>query len=296
MSHTLDVSIVIVNWNVKDILHRCLESLYQYTHSITFEIFVIDNASSDGSVDMIRKNFPYVQLIANTENAGFGKAQNQGIQQARGKYICIFNPDTAITDNVFKKMFDWMENPEHTKVVLLGPKLMYPDGRPQPSIKRFPTAVSQMIILLKCHHVFGWFGPVRRYLAKDFDYNIEQPVDQMMGACIFARASALHALKGFDEDFWIWFEYVDLCKRSKASGWENWYTPLISIIHHEGKSFGQIFSPTKQRYFNASLKVYARKYYNAPSQIILAFLAPVSLFLSYIVSWLHIKPRPQSRV
>lgn len=296
MSQNTDVSVVIVNWNVKDILRRCLQSLYRHTHDLNLEVFVIDNASSDGSVDMIRDEFPQVKLIANTQNAGFGRAQNQGIRQASGKYICIFNPDTAIADNVFRKMYDWMEWPEHAKVGLLGPKLLYADGRLQPNIKRFPSAISQMIILLKCHHILGWFGPVARYLAKDFDYAKEQSVDQMMGACIFARSEALHALNGFDEDFWIWFEDVDLCKRSQEHGWENWYTPTISIMHHEGKSFGQILSPKKQRYFNTSLKVYARKYFNVPSRIIISILIPVSLFLSYIVSWLHIKPRPQSRV
>lgn len=294
---SVDISIVIVNWKVKDLLKRCLESIHQHTKGVSFEIFVIDNNSQDGSVEMLRKDFPDVRVIASSVNLGFSKGQNKGILPSQGKYVLILNPDTYFQEDSLTKMYAWMEGPEHARVGFLGPRLVYADGRLQPSIKHFPTLLSQVIILLKLHHVSSWFPPVRHYLWKDFDYTKEQPVEQIMGAAIFARGDVLRdVLKGFDEDFWLWFEDIDICQRMLQAGYENWYSPVTTIFHEEGKSFGQVMAPRKQKIFNNGLKVYAGKYFGMGGSLLITFLHPVSMLLSYVVSWLHIRPRPQSHV
>ena len=297
MPQTPDVSVVIVNWKVKDLVARCVASLLEHTRHLPLEIFVVDNDSGDGSVEALRAVFPEIHVIANAQNLGFGKAQNIGIRRSQGKYVCILNPDTEFSEDSMQKMYDWMENPSHQKIGFLGPRLTYPDGRLQPSLKGFPDTFSQVLVLLQLHHFFPHASSVRRFLAKDVDYPRQQPVEQIMGAVMFARGDILrHQLHGFDEDFWIWFEDVDICKRMLALGYENWYAPVTSVIHHEGKSFGQVLAPHKQRFFNTSLRIYARKHLGLPAYIIFTVLHPVSMLLSYLVALFHIQPRPQSRV
>ncbi|OGY81704.1 MAG: hypothetical protein A3F54_01425 [Candidatus Kerfeldbacteria bacterium RIFCSPHIGHO2_12_FULL_48_17] len=293
----IDVTVVIVNWKVKDFLRRCLVSLYEQTKRLALEVIVVDNDSQDGSVEMIQKEFPQVDLIARKDNLGFGRGQNIGIRKSRGKYVFILNPDTQFIEDTLQVLYDWMEKPEHAKVGFIGPRLVYANKKIQPSVKNFPTLSSQVVILLKLHHIFSGIGSVRHYLAKDFDYTKEQPTDQLMGAAIFARGDVLRdTLHGFDEDFWLWFEDVDICKRMKEAGYAIWYTPATTLLHEEGKSFGQMVSPKKQKVFNTSLKVYARKHWGRPAAFVIALLHPISMLLSHVVAWLHIKPRSQSKV
>lgn len=277
----MDVSIVIVNWKVKELLRRCLASVYRETKGVSFETFVVDNASADGSVEMVLKEFPDATVIANNRNMGFAAGNNPAIMQAQGDFILLLNPDTELKNDAVAAMAGYMRR--HPQVGILGPRLVGEDGRLQPSVRRFPTLASQTLIMLKLHHVLRRAGALRRYFADDFDYGREAAVDQVMGAAFMIRKSLIADLGGLDERFYIWFEEVDYCKRAKDAGFQVWYAPVATVVHHGGESFSQAFGPVKQRYFNDSLRKYFAKHRGPWAAAVIAVLDPVSMALAWLV-------------
>ncbi len=282
----MNLSIIIVNWKVKDLLRKCLASIYEHTSGITFEVFVVDNDSHDGIEVMVLQEFPQVTLIVNNRNVGFAKANNQAIEQSSGEFVLLLNPDTELKDNAFTKMIEVMK--AHPKVGVCGAKLLNSDGSLQPSVRRFPTFCSQLLIALKLHHAFKNVKVIKRYLALDFDYSKEQTVEQVMGAVFMIRYEMLHDIGGLDEDYFIWFEEVDYCKRAHNAGYEILYTSQAEVIHHGSESFVQAFGPQKQRLYNASMRTYMRKHHGLLPWLGLMLLHPVSMTLAWGV---HIMKR-----
>lgn len=276
----MDLSIIIVNWRVRELVRRLLASILTHTSDITFEVFLIDNDSGDGTPEIIHAEFPQVQVIANTQNLGFAKACNQGISQSRGEFVLLLNPDTELFDNALAKLVTWMRS--RREVGILGGKLLYPDRRLQPGVRRFPTFASQALIILKLHHLFPKLAPLRSYFARDFDYDREQEVDQVMGALFCIQREVIEKIGLLDEAFFIWFEEVDYCKRAKAAGFKVVYTPAVSVIHHGGQSFAQVFSLKKQQMFNRSLQTYMHKHHGFWPWLGISILSPVSLALAWV--------------
>lgn len=256
----MDLSIIIVSWNVADLLKKCLDSIYKYTQGISFEIFVIDNASSDNSVAMIQENFPKIKFIINQENKGFAAANNQGASQAQGRYILLLNPDTELKEDSLSKVARFMD--KQPKCGIAGCHLENPDGAHQDSVRRFPSFWDQILILLKAHHIFPRLAIFRRYLYVDFDYSREQKVEQVMGAFFMIRREMIEQIGLLDEKFFIWFEEVDFCLRAQKAGWLVYYTPITSVIHHFGQSFKQKRTLDKQKIWTASLSCYFKKYHS----------------------------------
>ena len=177
------VSIVIVNWNTRDLTVACVESIKRTKGSLPVEAIVIDNDSSDGSEQALKEAFAndaWVKVIQAGENLGFGKGQNQGIKRARGEYVFILNPDTELEETTLQTLTAFMD--ANDDVAVAAPKLVNPDGSLQESVRRFPTAHDQSLILLKVPHFIKKLGPIERYLATDFDYDVEQEAEQPMGA------------------------------------------------------------------------------------------------------------------
>ncbi len=254
----MDISVVIVNWNVKELLQKCLESVFQYQHSYRVEVIVIDNASSDDSVEMIRGKFPQVQLIENEKNIGFAAANNQGIKMAKGRYIFALNPDTEIKENTFQVLIQTAT--EYPKAGMIGCKLLNPDNSTQNSVRRDPTTKALWQIALKIPKLIGNTNAIKNYLATDFNYQMEQEVEQIMGACMFIKKEMLNEIGLFDESFFIWFEEVDLCKRARNAGWNIIYTPKTHIVHYGGESFKQELTLKKQKMFFKSALIYLKKH------------------------------------
>lgn len=279
----MDVSIVIVNWKVKDLLRRCLESVYRETKGVSFEVLVADNDSHDGSVEMLLKDFPQVTLFANNRNLGFAAGNNPAMAQAQGDFVLLLNPDTELKDDAISAMVGWMRKNPHAAI--MGPRLEGGDGRLQPSVRAFPTLASQSLIMLKLHHVLRGAGPLRRYFADGFDYAKAAPVDQVMGAAFLIRKELMHEIGLLDERFFIWFEEVDYCKRAKDAGFQVWYAPAATVVHRGGESFAQAFGPTKQRYFNDSLGKYMMKHHGFAAGLAVILLDPLSMLLSWMVQW-----------
>jgi len=275
----MDLSIITVNWKVKDLLEKCLRSVYEQTKDISFEVFVVDNDSRDGSVEMVREKFPQVLLTASKDNLGFAKGNNVAAKDAKGRYILLLNPDTEILDNAIGKMVKFMDN--HPGCGIAGCKLLNPDLTLQPSVRRFPTFLSQALILLKLHHLFPHSAPMRHYLAEDFDYTKTQPADQVMGAFFMIRKKVIEKIGLLDEKFWIWFEEVDYCKRTKEAGFKILYTPEAKIIHYYGQSFKQVYNVKKQKDFNKSLTYYFKKHQPLWQRILIGILKPISIALAW---------------
>lgn len=277
----MDLSIIIVSWNTRDLLHACVQSIYNKTRGVTFEIFVIDNASQDGSVEMMRENFAAVKTIANTTNRGFAAANNQGIKLASGRYIVLLNPDTKLLEDSFCTMVSFMD--AHAQCGIGGCRLLNPDGTEQASVRRFPTLLDQMIILLKLHHLFHGFSRMRAYLCGDFDYTRTQSVDQVMGACFMARDDVFKRVGLLDEGFFNWFEEVDFCKRTKMHGYDVYYISTTSLVHHFGQSFNQLMPVSKQRMWNRSLRHYFYKHHSKIVWLIVSFISWLSVGISYLI-------------
>ncbi len=290
----MKVSIIIVSWNVRDLLKKCLESIFKYTKEIDFEVFVVDNLSGDGTIDMIQKKFPQVKLIANNYNAGFAKANNQPLVNGVGEEVLFMNPDMEFNENTIRIMHDFMT--EHPDTDIATCMLEYADTERQNNIKRLPTFWSQFLILLKLHHFLSFLPTLRRYLAKDLDYTKEQQVYNIMGAFVYARTKKFQELGSWNEKYWLWWEDVDLCKTAKNKGVKIMYTPKTKVIHHEGKSFEQVATPAKQWRFIKGMLRYFSIHHTIYEVLLLALIVPISMGLAYLSTVLNIKPRPQSKV
>lgn len=211
------VSIIIVSYNTSDLLSACLKSLERELANSRLtgqaEIFVVDNNSRDGSSDMVKTEFPQVCLIQNTENLGFGRANNRAIERAKGDYLFFLNPDAEICQGATAVMLDFMKkNPD---IGLAGTALIFPDGSPQPSVeKTYPGA---------------------RYAAADLQ-NLPGDIAWVMGASMIARAGLIKRIGGFDERFFLYGEDIDLCLSVRKDGFAVGYIPDAVIIHHEGQS------------------------------------------------------------
>ncbi len=252
-----DLSIVIVNWNVCDLLRDCLLSISApnaRSADLSVETIVVDNASTDGSVEMVRRTFPQVTLIANDDNPGFTGGNNRGIAASRGRYILLLNPDTKVLGDALALMVAYMN--AHPAVGALGPTLLNPDGSVQSSRRRFPTPATAF---LESTSLQSWFP--RHRLLRDY-YVLDKPddaiaqVDWVTGACLLARRAALEQVGLLDDGYFMYSEELDWCRRAKAAGWQIVYYPAAQVIHHGGQSSEQVkafqiirFNRSKIRYF-----------------------------------------------
>ncbi len=265
----VDLSIIIVNWNVCDLLRRCLRSILD-TRCSMLEVIVVDNASTDGSVEMVRTEFPGVHLIANADNRGFPAANNQGIAVARGRYVFLLNPDTEVLDDALATMVAFTD--AHPDVGVVGPQLLNPDGGVQSSRRRFPT-------LLTAFFESTWLRPypprsplqggscpyaprglLERYYVLDRPDDATQDVDWVDGAALMARQEAIQQVGVMDEGFFMYSEELDWCRRFREAGWRVVYLPEARIIHHRGKSSEQVVA-AKHIHFQTSKVRYFRKYH-----------------------------------
>jgi GT2 family glycosyltransferase len=237
----MELSICIVNWNVSALLRDCLKSIYQNTKDIKFEVIVVDNYSKDDSVEMVKREFPQVELIENKENAGFTKANNQAINLSKGKMVMLLNPDTELIGNTMKQMMDFMDN--HPDCGVLGPKLLNTDGTLQRSCKTFPTLASTVHNALFLDSLFPSSKRFGKHFMTWWDFDEIMEVEQPMGSALLIRREVLDSVGLFDQNIFIWFDEVDLLYRIKEAGWKIFFTPFAQIKHHLSKSFKQWKSP-----------------------------------------------------
>ncbi len=279
----MKLSIIIVNWNVKPLLQNCLESIFCYLKDFEAEIIVVDNGSQDGSREYLRnieKKRNNIKIILNNENFGFARANNQALEQARGKIILFLNPDTEIREESLQKAIKFMENNHDCGA--LGCQLIGLDGKTQPSVRNFPTILSQAMIFLKLQYLFPKIIWLKEYFQINFNYEKIGEVNQIAGTFIMTKREVIDQVGGFDESFHLWFEDVDFCYRVKKAGWKVIYIPESKILHYGGQSFWQLMSWQRQKIYNHSALIYFKKHSSIKFYWPLILLSFVSLFLAFL--------------
>ena len=232
----MKLSIVIVSYNVKDYLRQCLRSIYRSDlNDDSFEVIIIDNDSHDGTVEDLSKDFKEVKFKKNNKNYGFSKAVNMGINMAKGKFICILNPDIIIQENTFSSLIKFYE--EKDNIGCVGPKILNSDGSIQHSCKRsFPTPLNAISRLLGLDKLFPKSKIFGKYNLTYLDINKIHKVDSISGAFMLFHKKIINKIGLFDEDFFMFGEDIDFCHRIKDSGYDNYYNPKTEIIHYKGES------------------------------------------------------------
>ncbi|MCK4419552.1 glycosyltransferase family 2 protein [Candidatus Aerophobetes bacterium] len=268
----VDLAILIVSYNTRELLKSCLSSVYQKTRGIKFEVIVVDNGSSDNSVKMIRKEFPQVKLIENRENLGFARANNQAIKQSRARYFLLFNPDTSFKDNSPHEMIKFMDN--HPQVGILGCKILNTDGTIQPSNASFPNLFTEFLRAFQLKKLIPgvrargkigekWSGilgsTLKEYLRVYWDSETIREVDWVTGACLLARRKAIEEVGLLDENFFMYYEDADWCYRMRKKDWKTYYFPFFEVVHYVGKSDSR-FSPRTFIERHKSMYYYFRKH------------------------------------
>lgn len=268
-----DLSIIIVSWNVKDRLLSCLQSVFANIGNLSVEVFVVDNDSKDGTAEMIKEKFPQVKLIANTDNRGFAKANNQGLKLAQGQYLLLLNPDMQVLHNTLDGMVKFMV--EHAGVGIVGCHLMGDEDKTVYSVRRFPGVLDQAMLILKIPHIFP--NVMKNYLMPDFDYSQESEVDSVRGSFFMIRREVYQLLGGLDERYFVWFEEVDYCRAAKRAGFKVMYNPGVKAIDHVGQSFLQLKNLDRQEKFIDSMLKYFYKWEARWKYYVLKTLRPVGL-------------------
>lgn len=284
-----DLSIIILSWNVRELLRACLASVIEDrglgigdqgsgggdqagrgntlttdTCPLTTEVIVLDNASTDGSAEMVATEFPEVRLIRNPKNLGYARANNIGIAASAGRYVLLLNSDTVVPPGAFEGLVAFMET--HPGCGACSPRLLQPDGRPQP-------------YAFGCDPTPGYL--LRRGLARALfrrplhDWAVAEPIqaDWVSGACLLVRRAAIEQVGGLDETMFMYFEDNDWCRRMRLAGWQVWYVPTVAITHIGGAGLRQ--NPRARAAYYQSLTYFYRKHYGWGSSLALKVLLPI---------------------
>ena len=230
-----DLSIIIVNYNTKQLTLNCLESVYQSITDYQYEVILLDNASRDDIVDVVRNTYPQVRLIANTVNLGFSKANNQGMHITDGRYVLLLNSDTVVETDTLDIMLRFMD--EHPTVGASGCKVVLPDGSLDKACRRgFPTPSATFFYVSKLSKFFPKNPRINAYHREDLDPNEAYPIDCLVGAFMMVRREAIDQVGVLDERFFMYFEDTDWCYRLQEAGWINYYYPKTTILHYKRAS------------------------------------------------------------
>lgn len=254
----MDLSIIIVNWNTRDYLRGCLRSIAANPPACDYEVIVVDNASGDGSADMVRESFPDVRLIANETNERYAEGNNIGMRESTGDYVLLLNPDTVVKPNSLGTLLAFGK--AHPEAAAVGCKLVGPDGVVQKSVRSFPDPRSVLFEYARISKAFPESEVFGRYRMTYFRYDAVAEVDQPMGSCLLLSRKAIDEVGMFDQQFPIFFNEVDWCYRAKRQGWKIFFTPDAEVIHYGGAGTRQM-KPEMIRESHRSLRRFYRKYY-----------------------------------
>jgi GT2 family glycosyltransferase len=236
----MDVSVIVVNWNTRDILRDCLKTVYEQTRGIRFEIVVIDNASSDGSADMVRTEFPQVALIANEDNRGFAAANNQGMAVAQGRYVLLLNSDTLVLDGAIQETVAFAD--AHPEAAVVGCRVLNRDRSLQPTCFLYPSVLNLFLAATYLSKLF----PRSRFFGRErmtwWDRDDVREVDVVTGCFMLVRREAIAQVGVMDDGFFMYGEETDWCYRFRRAGWKLLFTPVGEIIHLGGQSSKRVRS------------------------------------------------------
>jgi len=285
----MSLSIIIVNWNTRDLLAQCLSSVFANPPAAEFTVWVVDNASDDGSPQMVKERFPQIRLIQNQENAGFARANNQAIRQSEGRYVLLLNSDTEVELGALTTLVDFLE--QHPEVGAVGPHTLNPDGTLQTSCYPAPTLSRE---LWRLFHLDALY-PYGVYRMNDWDLGKPREVDVLLGACLLVRHAVLDQVGLLDEEYFMYSEEVDFCYRIQRAGWKLQWVPQVQIIHYGGQSTQQVAAEMFLQLYQGKLR-YFRKHYGwwaAQTYKLLLLAAAVARLLLSPLAWLQRSPKRQ---
>lgn len=267
----MDLSIIIVSYNTRDLLQQALNSIYGNEINYKYEVFVVDNISPDGSADMVRKEFPQVKLISNEDNVGYARANNQAIRDAKGEYILLLNPDTVVLPGSLDKLVDYLK--QHRDVGALGPKIVLPDGSLDKACKRgFPTPLNSLFKTVGLDKFFPKSKLFGGYNLTYLDEDEVHLVDSLVGACMLVPREVIERVGMLDEQFFMYGEDIDWCYRIKNAGWKVCYYPEAKIIHHKRASSSKRKLKTTYEFHRAMVLFYRKHYLNRYNFFVMGFV------------------------
>jgi GT2 family glycosyltransferase len=269
----MDISFIIVNWNTKDFLRDCLDSISNTVEKLAFEIIVVDNASSDGSVAMLTEEYPRIKIIANKENRGFGAANNQGLAIMRGKYALLINTDAVLTRDAVGRLWSFAES--HPEAAIVCGQLLNADGSRQNSVAAFPTLLTLLVNTSVLEYLLPKWFPSKRY-----EHKKPLQVDSAIGACMMIRKKALDEAGRFDERYFFFFEETDLAYAFARAAWKVYQIPDAFIYHLQGQSIGHNIKSRIE--FYRSRYQFLQKWYSRPYY----YLARGVILFRLLVDWL----------
>ena len=273
----MKLSIVIVNYNVKFFLEQCLVSVFEATQNIESEVWVVDNNSVDGSIGMVREKFPQVHLIANTDNPGFSKANNQALRQVTGEYILLLNPDTLVEKDTFQKCIDFMN--EHPDCGGLGVKMINGEGRYLPESKRgFPTPEVSFYKISGLIKLFPKSKRIARYYMGHLSEDETNEIEILPGAYLMIRKTVMDKIGLLDETFFMYGEDIDFSYRILLGGYKNYYLPSARIIHYKGESTKKGSMNYVYTFYNAMV-IFAQKHLSQSNAQIFTFFIKIAIWL-----------------
>jgi GT2 family glycosyltransferase len=255
---TPDVSVILVSWNTRELLLRAIQCVYDTVRSASFEVIVVDNASADGSAAAVRERFPLARVIANAENVGFGRANNQGAELAAGRHLLLLNTDAFVHEGAVDAMAAFLDaRPEAGSV---GCRLLYEDGSLQRSCSSFPTLATELWTALHLDKLLPASPIFGSYQMTHWDMDDTRPVDSLMGACLMVRGEAVKRTGLFDPQFFMYSEEVDLCYRLRRAGYQNYYLHDVSATHIWGGSSRQVAHESFLRLYRSRVQFFRKHY------------------------------------
>lgn len=269
----MDLTVSIVSYNTRELLERCLASLFRETRGLEFEVFVTDNASSDGSAELVRSKFPQVRLAVNPENRYFARAHNQALRQARGRHAVILNPDLELRGDALKTLADFLDaNP---RAGAAGPRILNADGAPQGSGDRLPTLAYGFCEALLLNTLWP-SNPVRTCRRRpEWKRDTREPVESLGGACLMVRRSLFDSAGLLDENFLLYWEEIDWCRRIREGGSEVWFVPEAEVVHFGGASTSLLGKERRDRIFLQSMLYYYRKHGHRIAAAVLSLIVGI---------------------
>lgn len=267
MGESVDVSVVIVNWNTRELLRECVASVYQTTRRARLEVFVVDNASSDGSAEMVQEEFPSCEVVQLPANVGFAKANNVAIRRAHGRFVCLINSDVIVQDGCIDRMLVHMDS--QAGIGILGPRVLNPDGTLQPSCRGALSLWNATCRALAVDRAFPRARLLSGLQMTYCDHATRREVDTLLGCFWMVRRDVFERVGLLDECFFMYAEDFDLCERVRRAGWTIVYFPDASAMHHGG---GSSVGAPRRSYLAATQSsfLYWRKRHRRPARALIS--------------------------
>jgi N-acetylglucosaminyl-diphospho-decaprenol L-rhamnosyltransferase len=286
------LSIIIVNWNTEEFLAKCLLSIKNYPPSCKYEIWVVDNASTDKSCDFVRNEFPEISLIENKENLGFARANNQVVPLITGRYVLLLNPDTIVKPFALDRLMTFLDT--HPETGAVGARLLNPDGTLQESCYPFPTLLREIWRLFHLDHFLAY----GIYDMSKWDRKVPRKVDVIKGACLMVHQEIVNTIGLFDNDYFMYSEEVDFCYRLKKAGWLLNWVPEAEVIHFEGQSTQQASEKMFLQLYKGKLLFFQKHHGWLATQIyrIILIIATLCRLLISPFAWFETPKRRQKHL